>query len=160
MRSILIILLAGICITGFLGCATTTDDKPGIPKNEAMLEPSGLLKFSDIPIPSGFKSLSLDSYSFESAGIRVGLLKYQGKASPDQVVNFYKEQMTMYNWNLLNVVEYGEKILNFDRESESCIISISGKGNNVIITISLGPKSQPLSTKKSYREARDRDLVK
>ncbi|MFH1397497.1 MAG: hypothetical protein ABIH27_02975 [Candidatus Omnitrophota bacterium] len=160
MRSILIILLVGICITGFLGCATTTDDKPGISKNEAMLEPSALLKFNDIPIPTGFKNLPLDSYSFESAGVRVGLLKYQGKADPAQVVNFYKEQMTMYNWNLLNAVEYGEKILNFDRESESCIITISGKGNNVGITICLGPKSQPLSTKRSSREIRDRDLVK
>ncbi|MBU0502944.1 MAG: hypothetical protein ABH882_06205 [Candidatus Omnitrophota bacterium] len=160
MRSILVILLVGIFITGILGCATTSSDKPGLPKDEAMLEPSGLLKFSDIPIPSGFKSLSQDSYSFESAGVRVGLLKYQGKANPGQVVNFFKEQMVMYNWNLLNVIEYGEKILNFDREGESCIITISGKGNNYTITISLGPKSQKISTRRSSWDTRAKDPVK
>ncbi len=160
MRTFFILLLSGICITSFLGCATTFNDKSGLPKNEAMLEPSGILKFSDIPIPSGFKSLPLDSYSFESAGVRVGLLKYQGKANSDQVVNFYKEQMVMYNWNLLNVVEYGEKLLNFERESESCIITLSGKGNNVIITISLGPKSQQISAKKSSREAKPKEPLK
>lgn len=160
MRSIFILLLSGICVTGFLGCATTSNDKSGMPKNEAILEPSGILKFSDIPMPTGFKSLPLDSYSFESAGIRVALLKYQGKANPDQVVNFYKEQMVMYNWNLLNVVEYGVRLLNFERESESCIITLSGKGNNVIITISLGPKSQQILTKKSSREAKVKEPLK
>lgn len=160
MRIYFVLLLSGICITGILGCATTSNDEPGRPKNEAMLEPSGILKFSDIPIPSGFKSLPLDSYSFESAGVRVGLLKYQGKADPAQVVNFYKEQMTMYNWNLLNVVEYGERLLNFERESESCIITLSGKGNNVMITISLGPKSQLISAKRFSREAKAKEPIK
>jgi hypothetical protein len=153
MRGILSILLVGVFITGFLGCVTTSD-KAAVPKNEAMLEPSTMLKFSDVPTPTGFRSLPQESYSFESAGIRVGLLKYQGKANPDQVVNFYKEQMGMYNWNLLNLIEYGERLLNFEREGESCIVTISGKGNNVIVTISLGPKSQQISARKSARESK------
>jgi hypothetical protein len=79
--------------------------------------------------------------------MRVGLLKYEGKASPDQVVNFYKEQMAMYNWNLLNVVEYGQRLLNFDRETETCIISLTPRGNNSVITITLGPKTQQVPKK-------------
>ena len=74
-------------------------------------------------------------------------MRYQGKASPDTVVNFYKEQMAMYNWNLLNVIEYGERLLNFDRENETCVVNLSGKGNSVTITISLGPKAQNLPRK-------------
>lgn len=124
-----------------IGCAAVpTKDAPL--SNPAMLEPSTMLKFADIPFPTGFKLLSQGSYVFESAGVRVGLLKYQGKANVEQVVNFYKEQMLMYNWNLLNTVEYGERLMNFDREQESCIIGILAKGNNIIITISVGPKSQ------------------
>ena len=110
--------------------------------NPALLEPAPLLKFADIPYPTGFKILSKNSYVFESAGVRVGLLKYQGKANIDQVINFYKEQMPMYNWNLLNIIEYGDRLMNFDREHESCIISLLPKGKATIITISLGPKSQ------------------
>ena len=74
--------------------------------------------------------------------MRVGLLKYKGKAQAQQVVNFYREQMPMYNWSLLNVIEYGQCILNFDREQESCIINMLVKGKSITLTISVGPKSQ------------------
>ena len=98
-------------------------------------------------MPAGFKLLPQESYSFENSGMRVALLKYQGKASIDQVVNFYKEQMAMYNWNLLNIIEYGERLLNFERENESCIINLSPRGSSIVMSISLGPKSQGISKK-------------
>lgn len=136
-------LLTAILIVG--GCAGL--DRKGKDTNPTLLEPQVSLKFSDIPVPAGFKQLSQASYSFESSGMRVGLLKYEGKAQVDQIVNFYKEQMVMYNWNLLNIVEYGERLMNFDRETETCIITLIPRGNNTIITISLGPKAQQLPKK-------------
>ncbi|MCK9604647.1 MAG: hypothetical protein M0R66_09850 [Candidatus Omnitrophica bacterium] len=129
----------------FLGCASTA--KNNQQTSPAMLEPQALARFQDIPVPVGFKSLPESSYSFESSGIRVGVLQYQGKADPEAVVNFYKEQMPMYNWFLLNAMEYGDRILNFDRENETCIIRLLPKGPKVVITISLGPKSQVLPKK-------------
>ena len=111
------------------------------------LEPQSLLKFSDIPVPTGLKSLSQSSYSFESSGVRVGVLKYYGKADADMVANFYKEQMPMYNWNLVNMIEYGQRLINFERENESCIVTLEPRGKNVILTISLGPKSTVLAKK-------------
>jgi hypothetical protein len=128
--------------TLLIGCAGVSkkESQAGVEAN--MLEPQPLTKFSDIPIPVGFKLLSQDTYVFESAGMRVGVLKYHGKADPNRVLDFYKEQMQMYNWNLLNVVEYGQLLMNFDRENETCIINLVPKGNNITIVISLGPKSQ------------------
>ncbi len=114
--------------------------------NTALLEPQANLKVSDAPVPAGFKLIPQESYSFEAAGVRVSLLKYQGKANIDQVVSFYREQMAMYNWNLLNVVEYGQRLLNFDRETETCIVSLTPKGSSVIITISIGPKAQQVKS--------------
>ena len=134
-------------IFSLLGCAGFSNKKDGLSKNSSYLEPSSVLKFSDVPIPVGFKSMPQDSYSFESSGVRVGVLKYRGKVNPEQVVNFYKEQMPMYNWMLLNIVEYGQRLMNFEREGESCIISLDPKGNNIVLTISLGPKSQILPKK-------------
>ena len=129
------------CVLVLTGCAMMQQEKP-LSSNSSALEPQATGKFSDIPVPSGFKSLPAQSYSFENAGVRVGVLKFQGKAETDQIVNFYKEQMPMYNWNLLNVIEYGDRLLNFDRENETCVITLLTKGKTVIITISLGPKSQ------------------
>ena len=137
-----------LCLMALLlaGCSTFSgnDAKSG---NAGMLEPQAILKFSDVPVPVGLKSLPQQSYSFESSGVRVGVLKYQGKTNADQVINFYKEQMAMYNWNLINIVEYGQRLLNFDRDTETCIISLEPKGSNVIVTISLGPKSQNTTRK-------------
>jgi hypothetical protein len=110
--------------------------------NPALLEPQAVAKFSDVPVPVGFKPVPQESYSFESGGVRVGLLKYQGKASVDQVVNFYKEQMAMNDWNLINIIEYGQRLMNFEREAETCSIGLIPKGSSTVITLSIGPKAQ------------------
>ena len=140
MRTI-VLLSVCLCVFVLSGCAglSKQDKQMG---NSGLLEPQATLKYNDIPVPAGFKLVAQDSYSFESAGVRVGLLKYKGKARPEQVVNFYKEQMPMYNWSLLNVIEYGQCILNFEREQESCIINMLTKGKIITLTISVGPKSQ------------------
>ncbi len=140
----LFFLSAASCIlsAAILGCSTFSDNPGAKSANAGSLEPQAILKFSDVPVPVGLKNLPTQSYSFESSGVRVGVLKYQGKNNPDQVVNFYKEQMPMYNWNLVNIVEYGQRLMNFERENESCIITMEPKGSAIILTISLGPKSQ------------------
>ncbi len=147
MKKVLLFMPLCLCAIALFGCATTSSKDTS--KQSALLEPQAILKFPDVPIPAGFKALNEKSYSFETSGVRVGVLKYQGKANPDQVVNFYKEQMPMYNWVLLNIIEYGNRLLNFDRENETCIIDLAVKGNNIILTISLGPK--PLSLKKTSK---------
>lgn len=125
------------------GCAALNNE--GLSSQSLAVQ--SMLKFSDLPVPSGFKMLEKDSYSFESSAMRVGLLRYQGKATLDQVVNFYKEQMPMYNWALLNITQYGYCIMNFDREQESCIINVYPKGSTSIISLAFGPKS-PVMPKK------------
>lgn len=139
----LIFLFTICCLltTALTGCATISDNR---------IEPQAILKFSDIPIPVGLKPLPQTSYAFESVGVRVAVLKYQGRANIDQVINFYKEQMPMYNWNLVNLIEYDQRLLNFEREDETCIITMQQAGwwkEEVMVTISLGPKSQNLAKK-------------
>lgn len=131
--------------TILVGCTTLSNKDQSAASKP--LESQVVSRFSDMPVPTGCKLLANDSYSFESAGVRVGLLKYQGKATVERVVNFYKEQMPMYNWTLLNMTEYGECVMNFDRDTESCIINITPKGNTSFISISFGPKSQGTAKK-------------
>ena len=141
-----VLIFMGFLLAGSLiGCSTFSDNSKSA--GSGMLEPQAILKFSDVPVPTGLKAMPTASYSFESSGVRVGVLKYQGKGNADQITNFYKEQMAMYNWNLINIVEYGQRLLNFDRENETCIISLEPKGSNIILTISLGPKSQNTARK-------------
>ncbi|MDD4894337.1 MAG: hypothetical protein PHW54_03380 [Candidatus Omnitrophica bacterium] len=136
-----VILIFTFFVFNFIGCASTSKND-AMSKEQVGLEPQASLKFNDVPVPAGFKFLPEESYTFQSAGVRVGVLKYHGKADIEQVVTFYKDQMPLYNWNLLNAIEYGQRLLNFDREQESCIIDVAGKGNSITIIISLGPKSE------------------
>jgi len=145
MRLFFLSFTCCLLITALTGCSSLSGTKG---ENPGFLEPQALLKFNDIPVPVGMKNLPQQSYSFESSGVRVGVLKYQGKSDPERVITFYKEQMRLYNWNLVNIVEYGQRLMNFERDNESCIITIQPKGSSVFLIISLGPKSQNL-TKKS-----------
>ncbi|MDD5097136.1 MAG: hypothetical protein PHU59_01425 [Candidatus Omnitrophica bacterium] len=141
--------LSVICFlltASLIGCTTITESKTTA--GPGSLSPQTILKFTDVPVPVGVKSLPEQSYSFVSSGVRVGVLKYQGKNNPDQIVEFYKEQMPMYNWDLVNIVEYGQRLLNFERENETCIITLQPMNwGNTLIVISLGPKSQNVSKK-------------
>lgn len=141
-RGIAVIGLSVYCLIVLLGCAAFSKKEGALQRTPSLLQPANMLKFTDVPVPMGFKLLPQDSYNFESSGVRVGVLRYRGKANADQVINFYKEQMPMYNWALLNIMEYGERLMNFERENESCIVTLSPKGNAVTITVSLGPKAQ------------------
>lgn len=140
MKKFFFVALLGYCVIVLSGCAGAPPKDASL-RNESLLEPQSILKFSDIPVPAGFKFQAEESYSFESAGVRVGVLKYQGKADIEQVVNFYKDQMPLYNWQLLNAMEYGQRLLNFERELDSCIITLTSKGRAVSVIVSLGPKS-------------------
>jgi hypothetical protein len=143
-------LLAKAFFFTVIGCILTTVLMGCTTISNTQLESQKILKFSDLPIPVGLKPLPQISYSFENAGVRVAVLKYQGKANVDQVINFFKEQMPMYNWNLINIIEYGQRLLNFERENETCIITVQVAGfwnEDALVTISLGPKSQNLARK-------------
>lgn len=146
-RVVLALGVLGFLLAEILGCASLTDKNQA--PSDKPLQTKAILKFSDLPVPMDFQLLPKDSYSFESSGIRIALLKYQSKSSIPQIVSFFKEQFPIYNWELLNTTEYGDCMMNFEREKESCIINISPKGRVSLISISLGPRPQPSSTKKN-----------
>lgn len=142
----LYLLLAAIYFllsTAFLtSCSTTASSRNSDLTQVAPLEPAALLKFQDIPIPSGFSFSADESYAFQSVNFRAGLLTYKGRATGDRVVTFFKEQMPLYNWHLVNIVEHSMRMLNFEKGQETCVITVEEKGNKSVITLSIAPKSQ------------------
>ncbi len=141
--------MAGFFVAACLvlnGCASLSrnQDKP--------LEPANSLRFSDVPVPAGFKLLPQMSYSFENNGVRVALLKYKGGGSPDQVLNFYKEQMSIARWDLINISEFGQRLLNYERDGESCIVTIQPLTASIMVSVAIGPKSKRQSAKYNSKE--------
>jgi len=132
-----------ILIAAFIlsGCVTTSGRSSRITNMSKELEVSALLKFDDIPVPNGFNFIAVDSFAFQTKSVRVGLLKYEGRANPDEVVQFYKEQMPLYNWKTINIIEYERRILNFEKDGQSAVITIDGKGNKSSLVIAVSPRS-------------------
>ena len=132
------------------GCATfpQSESSSDAEQNKVTLSVAPILKFDDIPVPSGFKIMEKESFAFQNDKSRVALLKYYGGQTADQVVAFYKEQMASFNWDLVNIIEYDRKVLNYDNSEESCIITIQPQGGKSMVTVALSPKSRPIKAQK------------
>ena len=135
----MLIILGLIFSVSILGCVSLSSKTAST--EMAGLEVATLLKFDDVPIPAGFKFLPKDSFSFQNDIFRVALLRYTGRGSGETVVKFYKDQMPLYRWELVNVVEYGIRTLNFERPDETCTIVIDTKGSKSNISISVAPRA-------------------
>ena len=128
----------GILLTGLVGCTTTG----GYGDAEFVaLETATILKFSDVPIPQGFRLMPNESFAFQNNQLRLALLKYTGKSSTERLVMFFKDQMPLYNWSLINIVEYGSNVLNFQRQDEICTITIVPQGSKSQLVISVTPRT-------------------
>jgi len=132
------------------GCVTLpqNDSANNAEQNKIFLSVASILKFEDIPTPSGFKILDKESFAFQNDKSRVALLKYYGAKNAEQVLAFYKEQMASFNWSLVNIIEYDKKILNYENSEESCIITIQPQGGKSMVTVALSPKSRPIKPEK------------
>ena len=123
---------------GCASIATSTNRPVTTPQS---LQTAALLKFPDVPVPVGFQLVDNESFAFQNPLMRVGLLKYLGRPPGDQVVEFYREQMPLHQWSLLNLLEYEARILNFDKTEETCIVTIGKRGDRTQVTIAVAPKS-------------------
>ena len=144
---ILRISLILILVFSVAGCAAIKGGDSSELEEEETYAPTTLavtakLRFHDLPVPTGFKLIQNKSFVFQTEGTRVALLKYSGRAKLQDLVDFYKEQMLLCNWELLNVVEYDRSVLNFERGGQTCIITIGSRGMKKIITISVAPKAK------------------
>jgi hypothetical protein len=113
---------------------------------EKPLGVSTILRFEDVPIPAGFSIIREQSFIYQDASIRVGLLRYSGWAKPNQIIAFLKSQMPLYNWNLVNVVEFGDTHMSFMKNDENCTITIEALAAKSLINIVISPKAGTIAT--------------
>lgn len=137
------ILILGTCFLSFLfGCSTISIDTGSSKMQTAPLFVAQSLRFEDIPVPAGFNLIINESFVFQNEQLRVGLLKYEGDAAPEQVLRFYKDQMPLYRWNLINIVEHEVRTLSFEKEAQSCTVTIDGSKSKTILIVATSPKSR------------------
>ncbi len=98
-----------------------------------------VFRFEDIPVPKGFKFFIKDSVITEAGKIRAGTLIFKGKALPSEVTKFYKDNMPQYNWQLLNIIEGKQSLMNFKKKDEICTIRFEWQRTSGLLSISISP---------------------
>jgi len=139
-----------------VGCATigsgSSSSSSGVQSSNGLAK---ILKFDDVPIPVGFRLIDNESFTFQNDQMRVGLLKYAGMPDADRVVSFYKEQMPLYNWDLINVIEYGQRVMNFERSDQTCIVTIQPASTRTVISIAVAPKANTAMTEEKVQRYKE-----
>lgn len=81
---------------------------------------------ADVPMPAGFSLSESGSRSFVAGGARYIDHVYKGWSDKYAVWRFYKKQMAANQWTLVrDVFLQGDIVLEFDKGSERCLITIS-----------------------------------
>ncbi|MDP8290214.1 MAG: hypothetical protein P9M02_04515 [Candidatus Susulua stagnicola] len=152
IKTILILLSLSFlngCVTGYYH------------SGEQKLQMADAFRFPDLPVPEGFKFIPANSFIYESSKVRVGKMKYYGKAWPNSIVQFYKEYMLENDWEILNIIEGEETLLSFNNNKEICIIKFEGSYGKGPLIISISPMfyadpgySGSASNAKDYRNSR------
>ncbi|MBU4304816.1 MAG: hypothetical protein KJ893_04220 [Candidatus Omnitrophica bacterium] len=139
------VLAAGVICFTCSACSTVSTGKTrdGSYKITQTMEISSQLRFDDTPVPSGFSLDRKGSFVFQNDETRMGTMTYIGKTDLGALIKFYKRNMALNGWVLMNSVEFDKVILNFEKDKEGCIVMLekSGMGKSVI-TLSLSPLSK------------------
>ncbi len=129
-----------------LGCASTSGGtRANAPAKE--LGVATALKFEDVPVPAGFRMIPDQSFSFQNELTRVGILRYAGRANAQRVIQFYKDQMPLYNWQFVNMIEYDRSLLNFEKTDQTCTITVEAGVTKTVLAIAVAPRGSPVSKK-------------
>jgi hypothetical protein len=104
-------------------------------------EPEG--RFSDVPIPRGFKLDRSKTFVYEAGEIKAGSLFYEGAADLDEIISFYRTEMPQFQWKLMSIFETNDATLYFEKPGWFCRIQIQpAKYRKTAIFVSLGPKKR------------------
>jgi hypothetical protein len=140
-KEIFLLTILGLFI--FSGCATDSyrsgsddyyDNDPGM---------SVAQRFADLPVPAGFILNRKESFIFQNNRTRMGTMTYVGSGDVTQIIEFYKKTMPKHNWSLLTTVEFNRAVMSFEKEAESCIVTIEKRGmKKLYLTLALSPLSK------------------
>ncbi len=110
--------------TGGVSAGGSGDVGP-LPELVAMRRPP----IADLPVPIGFDLKESKSRNFSAAGARYIDHAYGGRADKFAVGRFYKRQMPISRWTLVtDMFVQGDIMIDFEKDSERCRISISDGG--------------------------------
>lgn len=107
-----------------------------------------IVQFADVPVPPTFAFIKEESFRFEHEALRVGLLKYLGRESMEEVALFYRERMPQGGWFVVNELAHDRHILSFEKPDATCTVTIENQGVDTRLSVAIAPRHQEESKDK------------
>lgn len=128
-----------VSLAAFSGCKSGAQQGSSAPAQF-----SNDVSFEDIPVPAGFTLVRKESYSFQNDVTRVGHLVYKGRSDINNVLAFFQQQMPLHGWQEMSYVDARTSTRFYDKEGQTCIITIGKRTglHNIRIDLSMRPKSR------------------
>lgn len=133
------------CASTFIGSNADSgqaapDQQAGLSDNNQPVPPPVIPEFGDIPVPRELTRQTDQSFIYEAPGTVIGVLVYTGRRiDPDSINGFFREQMPMHGWRLLNAYKDENIDLFYLKDNRSCQISIKSGVINTKVIIKVGP---------------------
>lgn len=121
----------GLVLAGCQATGSYSGTDPNNPDGAAVrkLVPRARPRVPDLPVPIGFELNSAKSFNYAASGFRFVKHVYNGSADPFAVVRFYRRQMPVNGWTwVTDMYVEGAAIMDFDKNSERCRLTISERG--------------------------------
>ena len=137
-------MVAAALVTLILAGCTGVDSRGA---KDDRLAASKRLVIPDVPVPDGFKmDLKFSDWRNSSGGLRTGYALYTGRASLPALVEFYKDNMPISGWAMIDESgTSGSYILRYEKGSEKVDVKVTPGGIYTDIMVSFWPRG---STKK------------
>lgn len=94
---------------------------------------------SDVPVPANFIHRPHDSYAYITGSVRTTAIKYIGSARTDDLLDFYRKQMSQFGWMEKMTLGVGsKKAIAFQKQNEKCEIEIEQEPSETLLLIKIG----------------------
>ncbi len=139
-------MLLGLACTTLGGCTQIENPRVMVPTEPGVNATKSMelhrAQFEDIPVPPGFEYVTRGnrSFSYADGGVRVGRFLYWGRASIDEVSEFYRRTLPLraYGWELLDETPTsGGNELNWKKGSQNCNVALTRESNATYIGVTI-----------------------
>lgn len=94
---------------------------------------------SDVPVPANFVHQQQDSYAYITGNVRTIAVKYIGSARTDDLLDFYRKQMSQFGWmEKMTIGVDSKKVIAFQKQYEKCEIEIEQGPSETLLLIKIG----------------------
>jgi hypothetical protein len=115
------------------GCNGTQYQTKSTAKPESDVEKEGegetpiYYDFNDVLIPGELKLEREASFIYQTSGLTAGVLVFSGRVELSSLIDFFKNNMTKDNWQIVSTIKSERNMMLFKKEKRWCVVSIKEK---------------------------------